>query len=324
MTPTAPAIADVQAERLLGRCGEVAISQPEHLPVLVGPLLDSMRPAPGQTVLDGTVGLGGHAEAILPHILPGGTYIGLDVDQRMLETARERLAPFGAAVRLEPASYADLDAVLEAAGVDAVHHVLLDLGVNSAQLDDAERGFSFERDGPLDMRFDPSHGRPALELVNALGETELATLFYEYGQESLSRKIARRICQVRHHGRIRTTRMLAQVVESAVSAAGRAPRGRVHPATRVFQALRIAVNCELDNLKSFLERVPNRLLPGGTVSIISYHSLEDGMVKRSFRAGKAAGTLTELTRQPVLAGEEERNVNPRSRSAKLRVARRTE
>jgi 16S rRNA (cytosine1402-N4)-methyltransferase len=296
------------------------VSEPtrEHEPVLVAPLLRLLDPQPGQIVLDGTVGLGGHAAALLPRLLPGGRYIGLDVDAEMLAVARTNLANFPPeAVRLAAANYADFARELTAAGVTQVDHVLLDLGVNSAQIDDAGRGFSFDRDGPLDMRFDRNQRRQALDLVNALPESELADLFYEYGQEGQSRKIAKRICEVRHSGRITTTRALAAAVESAGG-----PGGRIHPATRVFQALRIAVNRELDNLEAFLREVTAWVRPGGRLAVISFHSLEDSIVKTFLRAAKAAGTFTELTKRPVIAEPEERGRNPRSRSAKLRVAER--
>lgn len=281
-----------------------------------------MNPRAGAVVLDGTVGLGGHAEALTPLVLPGGRYIGLDLDEAMLSVARERLSPWGDAVYLERANYAEFPQVLATLSVTQVDHMLLDLGVNSAQVNDAARGFSFDRDGPIDMRYDRSRGRPAAELVNALTENELSDLFYEFGQEELSRKIAKRICQMRRHGRILTTAVLARAVESAVSASGRAPRGRVHPATRVFQALRIAVNHELENLRRFLRQSIAALRVGGTLSVISFQSLEDGIVKQFFREARAEGTLEELTRRPVVADESEREENPRSRSAKLRVARR--
>lgn len=289
--------------------------------MLVEPVLRLMSPGAGQVVLDGTVGQGGHAAVIAPRLAPGGRYIGLDLDAAMLEAARARLATLGESVCLFQANFVDFREVLGSLGYERVDHVLLDLGVNSAQLADAQRGFSFERDGPLDMRYDRTRGRPALDLVNALSESELSDLFYKYGQEELSRKIARRICQVRHHGRITTTGVLARAVESAVAASGRAPRGRVHPATRVFQALRIAVNEELDNLRRFLELAAGAIRPGGTLCVISFHSLEDALVKRFLRDGRGRGVLEELTRRPIVADEHERRENPRSRSAKLRAAR---
>ena len=297
-----------------------------HLPVLVEPLVRLLAPRPGERILDGTVGLGGHALALAPHIAPGGLYIGIDVDEQMLAAARARLAsPAVTDVRIELAggNYARFDEVLDRFQVDAVDHMLLDLGVNSAQLDDRTRGFSFDTDGPLDMRFDQSQARQAVDLVNALSEGDLADLFYKHGQESASRRIARRICQARHDRRITTTRELARVVESVFETGGRS-RGRTHPATRVFQALRIAVNAELENLSNCLERVAPRLRPGGKLAVISFHSLEDGIVKRFVRKAAREGTFRELNRRPELADAREARRNPRARSAKLRVAQRVE
>jgi 16S rRNA (cytosine1402-N4)-methyltransferase len=280
---------------------------------------------PGQVILDGTVGLGGHAAVLVPGISPGGCYIGIDLDEAMLATARERLAdaPAGT-VRLFRGNFADFPECLDRAGFSQVDHMLLDLGVNSAQLDDPARGFSFDQDGPLDMRFDRTQTEQAVDLVNAMGERELADLFYHFGQEGASRRIAKRICQARHGGRILTTKVLARAVESAVTSGGQRPRGKTHPATRVFQALRVAINREFDNLERFLEQVPAYLRPGGRLAVISFHSLEDGIVKRFLRSAKAEGMLRETTKRPVVADRSERSSNPRSRSAKLRVAERME
>lgn len=302
----------------------MTVRGPEHEPVLVAAVLRLLDPRPGHVILDGTVGLGGHAEALLPRILPGGVYIGLDLDEAMLAVARERLVGAGSAVRLEKANFAEFPAVLRQLGFERVDHILFDLGVNSAQLEDAARGFSFEREGPLDMRFDRSQFRRAIDLVNGLTEKELADLFYRFGQEGLSRKIARRICQLRHEARITTTVALARAVESAVAAGRGGSGGRIHPATRVFQALRVVVNDELGNLERCLEQVPGHLNPGGKLAVISFHSLEDGIVKRFLRRAVAEETLVEMNRRPEIADAAERAVNPRSRSAKLRVAQRVE
>ncbi|MFH1746308.1 MAG: 16S rRNA (cytosine(1402)-N(4))-methyltransferase RsmH [Planctomycetota bacterium] len=292
----------------------------EHQPVLVLPLLKLLEPRPGETILDGTVGLGGHAAALIPRIMPGGRYIGIDWDDEMLSEARSRLsAQSMEGVELCCGNYAEFPEVLGARTPQRVDHLLLDLGVNSAQVSEPTRGFSFERDGPLDMRYDRQQKQKALDLINGLSENDMADLFFQYGQEGLSRKIARRICQVRHEGRITTTRTLAQAVESAVSAQGQRG-GKLHPATRVFQALRICVNRELENLEAFLGLVRDYLAPGGKLAVISFHSLEDGIVKRFLRGAKAE--FEELTRRPVIADPAERRANPRSRSAKLRVARR--
>jgi 16S rRNA (cytosine1402-N4)-methyltransferase len=289
---------------------------------LVEPLVSFLQPRPGEVVFDGTVGLGGHAAVLLPRIAPDGRYIGVDVDEQMVRAARERLAGrWGEALELVVASYTSVRQVLERFGLRDVDHVLLDLGVNSAQLTDASRGFSFEREGPLDMRYDRTQKRTATELVNALSEGELADLIYYNAQEGHSRKIAKRICQLRRERRITTTGTLARAVEAAIGGSGRSA-SRTNPATRVFQALRIAVNRELDNLREFLEQATECLRPGGKLAVIAFHSLEDGIVKRFLREAKARGEFETLTRKPVIADSAERRANPRSRSAKLRVARR--
>ncbi len=296
--------------------------RPEHQPVLVAAVVRLLEPKPGQVILDGTVGLGGHAAALLPLIQPGGRYIGLDLDETMLAQAGARLAgPDAAGLELVKANYAEFPEVLGARSLQRVDHILLDLGVNSAQLADPARGFSFERDGPLDMRYDPDQSVRALDLVNSLSENELADLFYEYGQETLSRKIARRICQIRHEGRITSTWRLAAAVESVYAGAERHPT-RLHAATRVFQALRIAVNHELENLGTCLAQVPAHLNPGGKLALIAFHSLEDRIAKRFLR--QTQDELEEITRRPLGPDDVERRENPRSRSAKLRVARRLE
>ncbi len=296
----------------------MAEQTPEHEPVLVAETVRLLAPQPGQVVLDGTVGLGGHARAILPGIEPDGVYIGVDIDEEMLATTRHRLAHTGGAtVRLVAANYADFPAVLEAEGIQQIDLALLDLGVNSAQLADRERGFSFERDGPLDMRFDRRQKTRALDLVNGLSETELADMFYEFGQEGMSRKIAKRICEVRRAARITTTRVLASAIESVVGGGG-----KHHPGTRTFQALRVAVNREFDNLERFLSEITAHMRPGGRLGVLAYHSIEDGFIKRFLREAKSAGTFRELTKRPVIADVQERARNRRSRSAKLRVAER--
>jgi 16S rRNA (cytosine1402-N4)-methyltransferase len=286
-------------------------------------LLRLLDPQPGEVVLDGTIGSGGHAATLVPRLAPGGRYVGIDLDEEMLSAARERLVGAPAeSVQLFCGNYADFPECLRAAGIERVDHMLLDLGVNSAQLDDPARGFAIEQDGPLDMRFDRAQKDRAMDLVNRLSERALADLFYHFGQEGASRKIAKRICHVRHEGRICTTKVLARVVESALASGGVAVRGKIHPATRVFQALRVAVNRELENLERFLPQVEKHLRPGGKLAVISFHSLEDGIVKRFLRDAKVAGRFRELTRRPVVADAVERKRNPRSRSAKLRVAER--
>ncbi len=295
----------------------------EHIPVLVDAVLHWLAPQPGLTIFDGTLGLAGHALAILPRIMPGGRYLGLDLDPTMAACGQQRLTAAGYAptmgVHCFQGNYADFSEKLNELGWPGVDRMLLDLGVNSAQLSEAARGFSFDRDGPLDMRYDSNQQRKALDLVNGLSESDLADLFWEFGQEGQSRKIAKKICQVRHSARINSTLALARAVESALHSEG---GGKTHPATRVFQALRIAVNRELDNLKLFLERAAEFLRPGGRLVVISFHSLEDALVKHFLRDSGKAGTMEELTDRPVVAEPPERHANPRSRSAKLRAAQR--
>ncbi len=294
-----------------------------HTPVLPGEVVELLAPDPGDAIVDTTVGAGGHARLLAQAIGPGGVFCGLDVDAAALDITRARLADCPCRVTLHRSNFADLGPVLDAAGISAVDVVLADLGVSSMQLGDPERGFSFAADGPLDMRMDDRLEGRATDLVNSLGERQLADLIYHYSQERFSRRIAKRICRVRRDGRITTTRQLADVVCKALGVVPHSRRSKIHPATRTFQALRIAVNDELDALEKLLEQAPQYLKPGGRIGVIAFHSLEDGMVKRDFRRRKAAGVYEIVTKRPVVAGEEERISNPRARSAKLRVARRT-
>ncbi len=295
-----------------------------HTPVLPGEVVELLAPHPGDVVVDTTVGAGGHARLLAQAIGPAGILCCVDVDAAARDIARERLADGPCRVTLHRGNFADLGPVLDAAGISAVDVMLADLGVSSMQLGDPERGFSFATDGPLDMRMDDRLEGRAADLVNSLGEKQLADLVYHYSQERFSRRIAKRICRVRRDGRITTTRQLADVVCKALGVDPRSRRSKIHPATRTFQALRIAVNDELAALEKLLDQAPQYLKPGGRIGVISFHSLEDGMVKRDFRRRKAAGVYEIVTKRPVVAGEEERGSNPRARSAKLRVARRTE
>ncbi len=290
-------------------------AEPHHEPVLVAEVLQHLDPQPGAVILDGTVGLGGHARELLPRLAPDGRCIGIDWDPEMVAVLRQRLTDPNLALHV--GNYADFPAILQSEQITTLDGALLDLGVNSAQLTDPHRGFAFDHEGPLDMRFNPDESQAALELVNRLSEAELANLFYEFGQETQSRRVAKRICQVRHEGRITTTRVLATAVASALGTGG-----KTNPATRVFQALRIAVNRELDNLTRFLAQITDWLKPGGRLVVISFHSLEDRIVKGFLRDAKNAGTFEERTKRPVIADPAERRRNPRSRSAKLRAATR--
>ena len=285
-----------------------------HIPVLLDEVIEHLRPASGGVVVDGTLGGCGHARALAERVKPGGSVIALDLDPGAVRRAEQSLA--GLPVQVAAASYADLPEVLGEVGIAAVDGILLDLGLSSDQLADAGRGFSYQSEGELDLRFDPEHGEPAWKMLARLSEQHLADVIYQYGEERFSRRIARRIVEQRRSTPIRTAAQLASLVRSCV------PRSRGHnidPATRTFQALRIAVNEELEALKTALKRLPDCLKPGGRLAIISFHSLEDRMVKEAFRSDDR---LTRVTRRAVQASDEEVSRNPRARSAKLRVAER--
>ena len=296
-----------------------------HIPVLLQETLEGLAPAPGGIFLDGTTGAGGHAAEIAAKIGPRGVLVCADEDPSMLRIAGTRLSAFPW-VRLVRADFADLDVLREAAGGRAFDGALLDLGISSLQLDDPERGFSFRVEGPLDMRRDPDGGGPtAAEVLRDTREKNLADLFFRFGEERFSRRIARAVVERRKRDPIRTTTGLAELVSSAIPR--RAWPRDIHPATRVFQALRIAVNRELSSLGAFLDAIPRHLSPGGRVAVISFHSLEDRMVKTAFRRpapgrGEEAMMLERLTRKPIVPSDREARENPRARSAKLRVARR--
>ncbi len=289
-----------------------------HLPVLPAEVLTYLAPQPGQVIVDATVGAGGHARLIAEALGPTGRLIGLDQDPSMLELARPSIT--GCPVTLVHGNFDQLRHVLDDLQIDFVAGVLADLGFASDQLERPERGFSFQLEGPLDMRLDPNEGEPASMLLRRLGERELADLFWEYGEERFSRRVARKIVETRARSPIDTTTQLAELVRRCVPPGrpGRRARDRrIDPATRVFQALRIAVNDELGSLERLLEALPKCLRPGGRAVIISFHSLEDRRVKQAFRD---KNTWQVLTRKPVTAAEEEVRNNPRARSAKLRAA----
>ena len=272
---------------------------------------------PGGLYVDGTVGLGGHAGEILRRSAPDGRLVAFDKDPDAIAQARARLREFGERVRFEHADFREIPDRLAGA---APQGVLLDLGVSSLQLDEASRGFSFNAEGPLDMRMDPTQGFTAAELVNRLPERELADVIYRWGEEHASRRIARAIVETRRRRHFTTTTELAEVVRRA---AGRARRPGLDPATKTFQALRIHVNRELEGLGAALERIAGVLAPGGRLAVIAFHSLEDREVKQTFRALGARG-FQILTRKPLVPGDEETARNPRARSAKLRAVERTE
>ena len=270
---------------------------------------------PGMRVVDGTLGGGGHARLLAEAVGPEGLVIAIDRDPAAIDRGARELA--GLPVRFAQANYCDMPEVLDALAIETVDAVLLDVGLSSDQLADDARGFSFDSDGPLDLRFDPTEGEPAWRLVNRMRPESLADIIFEYGEERYSRRIARKIAAVRGKEPIKSAREFARVVVSAIPR--QMPPPRIHPATRTFQALRIAVNQELKSLKIALERIPTRLAPGGRCAVISFHSLEDRLVKEAFRH---AQVWESLTRSPVEASAAEVARNPRSRSAKLRVAMR--
>lgn len=285
-----------------------------HIPVLFDEVLEQLQPASGMIFVDGTLGGGGHTRALAERVGPTGRVISVDLDNVAVERASTTLA--GLPISVANASYADIPEVLDEVGVAAVDGVLLDLGLSSDQLADAERGFSYLSEGELDMRFDRDNGEPAWRMIARMSEEHLANVIYQFGEERFSRRIAKKIVEQRRTDPIRTANQLAELVRSCV------PRSRGHnidPATRTFQALRIAVNGELDALQSALKRLPDYLNPGGRLAIISFHSLEDRIVKEAFRTDER---LSVITRKPIVASEDESNRNPRARSAKLRVAER--
>lgn len=284
-----------------------------HQPVLLREVVEFLKIRPEGIYIDATVGTGGHAIEIARR-LTTGKLLGIDKDPRALEIAQERLRPYQRNVVLVHSSFARIAEIREGLSLGKAQGVLADLGVSTLQLDAPERGFSFQRAGPLDMRMDSDQPRTAAEIANQWDEERLADLLYHYGEERNSRKIARAIVRARP---LRDTLHLATVVAGAQRAKG---RQKLHPATKTFLALRIAVNRELEELEQFLTRAPATLLPGGRMLVLSYHSLEDRIVKRKFRELAAAGTLKLITKKVVRPKEAEVRANPRARSARMRVA----
>lgn len=292
-----------------------------HIPVLAREVCELLALREGDTVVDATVGLGGHACLLAERLGATGTLIGLDVDPANLETVRKVLADRKSACRVElvHANFAELPGVLCSLGLAQVDAILADLGMSSRQLDDPARGFSFQREGPLDMRLDLRLTVTATDLVNRLREQELGDLLYFNAQETAGRRIARRICEARKNSRITTTTRLAEVVASAVGVDPESRKSKIHPATRTFLALRMAVNEEIENLEALLKTAPGLLRSGGRFGVIAFHSVEDKPVKLDFRKRKSEGIYQILTKKPIVASDDERWSNPRSRSAKLRA-----
>jgi len=288
-----------------------------HIPVLLEEVLSHLDPKPGDDVVDATLGGGGHASAFLEAIAPNGRLLGIEWDARTLEVTRKKLERYGSRAMLVHGSYRELERFARACAVPVVSSVLFDLGYSSFQIDDPSYGFSFRFESPLDMRYDASGDVTAADIVNGWSKEDLAQVLREYGEERAAGRIAAAIVEARRKGMIASTGQLAAVVASAVPERTRRGKPKIHPATQAFQALRIAVNDELGNVREALPQAVKLLRPGGRIGVISFHSLEDRIVKKFFEDNKE---LEVLTPKPVMAGKEELEVNPRARSAKLRVA----
>ncbi len=301
---------------------------PPHLPVLYQQIIHALCPESPGRYIDATVGAGGHARGILESSSPEGYLLGFDLDPQALEIASQRLSDFQGRFTLVHASYTTLGFQMQHLGWEKVQGIVIDLGVSSMQIDIPEKGFSFLNEGPLDMRFNPEQKLSAADIVNTWSEKDLADLIFRFGEEPQARRIARGICQTRPHT---TTQELASAIQSA--AGGR--KGKIHPATRTFQALRIAVNGELDALQHFLPQAIAALAQGSRLAVISFHSLEDRIVKQYFRRESTdclcpppqpvctcghIASIVEINRHPIMADEAEIQSNPRARSARLRVA----
>lgn len=291
-------------------------SSSEHVPVLLAEVIHWLDPRPGQRIVDGTLGGAGHTRILAQRVAPDGLVIGLDRDPEALTRASSSLV--GLPVKLVSSNFSEIPDVLQQLNTGPVDAVLLDLGLSSDQLADEDRGFSFHATGPLDLRFDRSAGEPAWQLLARLPEVELARIIFEYGEERFSRRIARAITERRRDDPVRTAQQLAALARRCIPRSG--SPSRIDPATRTFQALRIAVNRELESLDDALARIPECLRVGGRLAVISFHSLEDRRVKYAFRDDPR---WQVLTKKPLRPADEELARNPRSRSAKLRVAERT-
>lgn len=298
------------------------MSASRHVSVFIDEITTWLISGQAKIFVDGTVGYGGHSERLLERAGSDAVLVGIDRDEEALSYSRARLARFGHRAILLKGDFVDVKRLLRGVDISSVDGALFDLGVSSPQLDDANRGFSFQEDGPLDMRMDQSTGMTAGELVNTLSESDLADRIFQYGEERFSRRIARAIVRARERQALASTQELTAVIKDAVPAAYR--HGRIHCATRTFQALRIAVNRELDVLEPALRDVVDMLRPGGRLAVISFHSLEDRIVKHTFRAlaERPYPQVAVLTRKPQVPSDAECQANPRARSAKLRVVER--
>ena len=306
--------------------------EPKHVSVLLNECIESLKIRPDGIYVDGTLGLGGHSSEIAKR-LTTGLLIGIDRDETAIERAGARLAPYGERVRLVHGNFSDVASILDRLGIDAVDGMLFDLGVSSPQLDEAHRGFSYMQDAPLDMRMDGSASLSAHDVVNTWPEERLRRILYDYGEERYAPRIAAAIVRARQERPIETTLALVEIIRSAMPAA--ALREKQHPAKRSFQAIRIAVNDELGAVQTMMDTAPDKLRPGGRLAVISFHSLEDRIVKNGIRRREDGctcprdfpvctcgfvQTLRSVSRKPILPSPEEQAANPRARSAKLRVA----
>ena len=306
--------------------------EPKHVSVLLNECIESLKIRPDGIYVDGTLGLGGHSSEIAKR-LKTGLLIGIDRDETAIERAGARLAPYGERVRLVHGNFSDVASILDRLGFDAVDGMLFDLGVSSPQLDEAQRGFSYMQDAPLDMRMDGSASLSAHDVVNTWPEDRLKQILYDYGEERYAPRIAAAIVRARQERAVETTLELVEIIRSAMPAA--ALREKQHPAKRSFQAIRIAVNDELGAVQTMMDTAPDKLRPGGRLAVISFHSLEDRIVKNGIRRREDGctcprdfpvctcgfvQTLRSVSRKPILPSPEEQAANPRARSAKLRVA----
>lgn len=291
-----------------------------HVPVMAREVAEYLRLPEGGVCVDGTLGMGGHTRVLARAVGPAGKIIALDRDRSSMEQAKKNLADLGDRIIFVPEDFRNIDRVLDGLGIQSVDGIVLDLGISSFQLDNRQRGFSIKADGPLDMRLDQDSWLSAYDLINSLSEKELSTILKDYGEERWHNRIARRLVQERTLRPIETTKDLTDIVLKAVP--GGQKWQKIHPATRTFQAFRIAVNRELESLEIALGKILPYLKPGGRIGIISFHSLEDRIVKTKFRQFAQSGELNLVLRKPLMASAEEERANPRSRSGRLRVAER--
>jgi len=291
-----------------------------HLPVMLNEVIEYLQPRSGQVFVDGTLGLGGHSEVILSIIGEQGRLIGIDQDEQALELARKNLKEYPSRCDFIHGNYRNIDTILSDLNIQAVDGILLDLGLSSFQIDNPDRGFSFRAEGPLDMRMDQNSFISAFDLVNSLSEKEISNILKDFGQERWHHRIARCLVRQRSIKPIETTTELSHLVLKAMPR--KSKREKIHPATRTFQAFRIAVNRELEGLEVALDKCINFLKPGGRIAIIAFHSLEDRIVKQKFQSLAKTGQLSLVFKKPLRPSEGETQVNPRARSARLRVAER--